>query len=166
MILAIDPGSTRSGWVLYDPDNKTILDSGITDNEKFVRELGVFEVPQVAVIEKVEHYGTGMPVGADIFDTVEWSGQFKRKLLDQSDGNCKIVSMPRRTVKLHLCESVRAKDKNVRQAIIDRFPATGDPKGKRPRQIGTKKKPGPLYGIKTHEWSALALAVTFAESEG
>ena len=65
-------------------------------------------------------------------------------------------------VKLHLCKDSRAKDANIRQALLDRFPATGG--GKTP-QIGTKAQPGPLYGIKSHLWAALGVAVTFADKQ-
>lgn len=60
----------------------------------------------------------------------------------------------RRDIKLHLCNSVRAKDANIRQALIDRY-------GGKEKAIGKKKSPGPLYGIKSHMWAALALAVTY-----
>ena len=60
----------------------------------------------------------------------------------------------RKDVKLHLCGSPRAKDSNIRQALIDRF---GPGKEK---AIGLKKTPGPLYGVKSHVWAALAVAVT------
>ena len=59
---------------------------------------------------------------------------------------------------MHLCGSAKAKDSNIRQAIIDRY--GGDPK----RCIGTKKAPGPLYGISADQWAALALALTAAEN--
>jgi len=32
--------------------------------------------------------------------------------------------------------------------------------------VGTKKAPGPLYGVKTHMWSALAVAVVAAGRTG
>ena len=51
-------------------------------------------------------------------------------------------------IKVHLCESARAKDGNVRQALIDRIGAQG-----------TKKKPGPTYGVSKDVWAALAVAV-------
>jgi len=63
---------------------------------------------------------------------------------------------------MHLCKNNRAKDANIRQALLDRFPATGG--GKAP-QIGTKKQPGPLYGVTSHLWSALAVAVTWADTQ-
>jgi hypothetical protein len=76
--------------------------------------------------------------------------------------------VPRRYVKIALCGKTTFRDpttgslkgigdKHVRQAILDRFPGTGG--GKTP-QIGTKKQPGPLYGVKGHMWAALAVALT------
>ena len=48
-------------------------------------------------------------------------------------------------------------DPNVRQAIIDLFPPTG---GGKCAQIGTKGQPGPLYGVSSHAWPALGVALT------
>jgi len=47
-----------------------------------------------------------------------------------------------------LCGSVRAKDSNIRQALIDRV----GPQGK-------KHSPGPTYGLAKHDWAALAIAI-------
>jgi hypothetical protein len=61
-----------------------------------------------------------------------------------------VSRIPRLKVKLHLCHDSRAKDANIRAALIDRF---GKP--------GTKKNPGALYGVTRDLWSALAVAITF-----
>lgn len=95
------------------------------------------------VIEKVACYG--MPVGEEVFETVFWSGRFA-----QAYGAERTHQMPRIEVKSHLCHNSRAKDANIRQALIDRF---GKP--------GTKKHPGTLYGITGDLWAALAVAVTW-----
>jgi hypothetical protein len=63
----------------------------------------------------------------------------------------------RRDVKVLLCNSSKAKDSNVRQALLDLFPRSG---GGATPQIGTKSQPGPLYGVSTHAWPALGVAVT------
>jgi len=57
---------------------------------------------------------------------------------------------------MHICGSARAKDQNIRQALIDRY-------GGKETAIGKKQNPGPLYGIKADEWQALGLAITFLE---
>jgi len=61
----------------------------------------------------------------------------------------------RRAVKLHLCGSARAKDANIRQALIDRYGGSA--------AIGRKAAPGPLYGVSKDVWSALAIAVTYQQ---
>jgi hypothetical protein len=57
---------------------------------------------------------------------------------------------------MHLCGNARAKDANVRQALLDLY---GD--GTRQTACGVKSKPGPLYGIKKDEWAALAVGLTY-----
>ncbi len=102
--------------------------------------------PDVVVIEKVESYG--MAVGAEVFDTVLWAGRFA-----EAAHRVPVVMLPRRAVKLALCADSRAKDANIRQALIDRFGGSA--------AIGRKAAPGPLYGISRDVWSALAIAVTY-----
>lgn len=53
----------------------------------------------------------------------------------------------RRDIKIHLCGTVKAKDGNIRQALIDKHGAPG-----------TKKSKGPTYGVSGHLWAALAVA--------
>lgn len=153
-ILGIDPGTTESAWVIYDTEAKDLIDFAIQDNQE-VREAVDLLCYELIVIEMIGSYG--MPVGAEVFETCIWIGRFIEAcglpwhLLKRGD------------IKLQLCNSRRAKDANVRQALLDRFPATGG--GKTP-QVGTKKQPGPLYGMKSHLWSALAVAVAWWEVNG
>jgi hypothetical protein len=49
---------------------------------------------------------------------------------------------------------VRATDANIRASLIDRYGPGKD------SAIGSKRSPGPLYGLKGDEWSALAVALT------
>lgn len=149
-IFAIDPGPQQSAYALLS--NGQVELCGIQDNSLIPHALNTAMCANaILAIEWVECYG--MKVGKDVFETVYWIGRFD----ELCDGG--LVRVPRRSVKLYLCDSMRAKDANVRQALIDRFPATGG--GKTP-QIGTKKQPGPLFGVKSHIWSALAVAVTVA----
>jgi hypothetical protein len=115
-----------------------------------LERLGM-ESGMTVAIEMIASYG--MPVGREVFETCVWIGRFQQAL--ESPGTAELVY--RKDVKLHLCGSPRAKDGNVRQALIDLFPATGG--GKTP-QIGTKKQPGPLYGMSSHAWAALGVAIT------
>lgn len=143
-ILAIDPGTTQSAWLRYDGSRPQGF--GITANDVLVKALRSGGLPDVVVIEKVESYG--MAVGAEVFDTVWWAGRFA-----EAASRVAVVMLPRRTVKLALCGDSRAKDANIRQALIDRFGGSA--------AVGRKAAPGPLYGISRDVWSALAIAVTY-----
>jgi hypothetical protein len=94
------------------------------------------------VIEMVASYG--MPVGKEIFETVLAIGQ----MVEAWRGQHTLIY--RKDVKMHLCGSMKAKDSNIRQALIDRH---GEP--------GTKNSPGATYGISKDVWSALAVATTY-----
>jgi len=155
VVLAIDPGPEQSAWVLWD--GSIVTRHGKQSNE-WLRDgliTSRFGYPAAIVIEEIASYG--MPVGAEVFETVRWSGRFE-ECAESYPGVVTIAFVPRRDVKLHLCGQVRAKDSNVRQAIIDRF-------GGKEKAIGRKASPGPLYGIKADCWQALALALTFADSQ-
>jgi hypothetical protein len=64
-----------------------------------------------------------MPVGAEVFETIYWSGRFAEAYGVEHDAR-----ITRIDVKMHLCHSPRAKDGNVRQALIDRFGKPGTKK--------------------------------------
>ena len=155
ILLAIDPGPEKSAWLDYDTDAKQVVAAGIQENDMVLNLCD--RAPKhchYLAIEMIASYG--MAVGASTFETCVWIGRFI-----QAFGMCDYDLAYRKDIKLHLCGSLRAKDANVRQALIDRFPATGG--GKTP-QVGTKKQPGPLHGIKSHLWSALAVAVYWADT--
>jgi len=152
IIMAIDPGNERSAWVLYDSEDQKIKGCGIEPNSERLRRLQYNMGADVLAMEMVACYGMG--VGQSVFETCVWIGRFIQKW----PGAWRYIY--RLDVKMALCHDSRAKDANIRQAIIDRFPATGG--GKCP-QIGTKAKPGPLYGVSKDMWAALAVALTAAE---
>lgn len=143
-VLAIDPGNEVSAFLLYE--NGNILQFGIEENSELLTALAEIEADHLA-IEMVASYG--MAVGKTVFDTVFWIGRFVQKWPGI------FTRVYRKDVKIHLCNSMRAKDGNIRQALIDRF---GPP--------GTKANKGGTYGISKDVWSALAIAVTFADRCG
>lgn len=146
LILAIDPGTSESAWLLMDSIGPTGF--GIEPNEKLLSDLRsrLFPDPDVVAIEKVQSFG--MPVGAEVFETVRWAGRF-----EEACRPLPVILVPRRAVKLALCGDSRAKDANIRQALVDRFGGSA--------AVGRKADPGPLYGIHRDVWSALAIAVTY-----
>ncbi|WP_019652248.1 hypothetical protein [Variovorax atrisoli] len=156
IILALDPGTTQTGFVRYD--GARVAESGVMQNSDmllFLQNDARLEAQHLA-IEMIASYG--MAVGREVFETCRWIGRFQQAW--HSPDSVEFVY--RREVKLHLCGTSKAKDANVRQALIDLFPATGG--GKTP-QIGTKGQPGPLYGVSSHAWPALGVAMTVMHRE-
>lgn len=158
-LLAIDPGPTESAWVELRDGRPVAFAKEANDAVLRCIESCPSEFLAVEMIA-----GYGMPVGAEVFDTAVWAGRFMQRWLDGRQGQGgvdwtedTIVRVYRKAVKLHLCGSTRAKDPNVRQALIDRYGP-----GK-PAAIGLKASPGPLYGVSGDVWAALAVAVTAAD---
>lgn len=148
-ILGIDPGNEESGWCLYHTDG-AVFGSGVKPNEIMLEEIRHSAADALA-IERIASYG--MAVGREVFETCEWVGEFRGVWRLR----CKSAHLIyRKDVKMHLCGSPRAKDANIRQALIDLF-------GGKERAVGRKASPGPLYGIKSHAWPALGVAVTAAQ---
>lgn len=157
MIVAIDPGNEQSAYVLLDGDR--VVEHDKLDNAEMLQRIDRLSRASKnnCVVEMVASYG--MAVGREVFETVYWIGRF----CERWDSDCVAMlrntaqRLVRRDVKMHLCGNNAAKDANLRAALLDRFGP-----GKE-RAVGTKKQPGPLYGISGDEWQALALAVTFRD---
>lgn len=148
--LAIDPGTHRSAWVLFE-DREPFL-FGFDSNDEVVAMcdwLSIRNDPDrfTVVIEKVESFG--MAVGAEVFETVRWAGRF-----EQAAQPAPVVRIGRKAVKMALCGSPRAKDPNIRQAVIDRFGG-----------VAATKKGGVLHGMARDVWAAAAVGLTYLETK-
>lgn len=154
-ILAIDPGNTESAYCLIDADRRPLWFDKVP-NDDLLRDWTslAYRADEVA-IEMVASYG--MAVGADVFETCVWIGRFIEANRRQS-GRLPLL-VKRHPVKLHHCHSAKAKDSNIRQALVDRF-APGQPN----RGKGTKADPGWFYGFRADVWQAYALAVYVADT--
>lgn len=148
-LYAIDPGTEQSALVWINASGS--VHGQMWSNDALVMALRGSTVPHPAhlVIEQIESFG--MPVGAEVFETAFWSGRFAEAWRQQGL-TCSFSRIGRKAVKLALCGTVKAKDANIRQALIDRF---GGP--------SCIKKGGPLHGIKSHLWAALAVAVAYQD---
>jgi hypothetical protein len=154
MIVAIDPGPVMSAYVVWN--GKDILDKGLVPNKKLLEILACMprNIPGIKeggvecmAIEMIASYG--MAVGASVFNTCVWIGRFIERW---DDTHCVVY---RKHVKMHLCLNMRAKDTNIKQALIDRFAPDASNHGK-----GTKDNPSMFYGFKKDIWAAMAVAVT------
>ncbi len=152
MILAIDPGNIESGYVILN-DDLSVRRKGKVINEEMlniIKSACYYKKVDVA-IEMVASYG--MAVGSTVFDTCVWIGRFVEKA---NQWNTEVTYIYRKDEKMNLCGSMKAKDSNIVQALIDRFAPNTPNKGK-----GTKKEPGWFYGFKKDIWQAYAVAVTY-----
>lgn len=140
-ILAIDPGPMQSAFVVWD--GTKLWEQNIVPNDKM--KLVIWANNSICEAVAVEHLQCfGMAVGKEVFETAYWIGDFRARCVDT-----KFMRIYRGEVKMHLCNSMRAKDGNIRQVLLDRFGVKG-----------TKKNPGFFYGFKADMWSAFAVAVT------
>jgi hypothetical protein len=151
-VMAIDPGPRESAWLIYDLVEKRPFLWAKDENETVLKIVNDrrYDIPLLAM-EMVASYG--MAVGAAVFETCVWIGRFVER---RQPGEHRMIY--RADVKLHLTHSRKSKDTNVRQAILDRYGST------RELAIGRKATPGPLYGMSGDCWSALAVAITAAET--
>lgn len=161
-ILGIDPGNIHSAYVVYDTDAHALLSKGRVENSELSSHVmhgggGVHQADYMA-IEYM--HSMGMPQSQEVLDTHFYAGRLVQMWVASRDGLTSGEDwwpIKRREVKLTICGHPRAKDKNIRQAVLDMFPASG---GGKIKQVGTKKEPGPLYGVSNDMWSALAIAIT------
>ena len=146
MILAIDPGSEQSAYAILDKQLKPVK-FGIVKNAEMVAICAVLSnKPEYELaIEMFASYG--MSVGESVFETVFWIGRFWEAFTDYRK-----TKVYRKDVKMNLCHSMKAKDGNIRQALIDRF-----------GPVGVKKNPGWFYGVSKDVWQAIAVGVTYAD---
>lgn len=147
MVIAVDPGYRQSAFVVYD--GAKVIAHGIKDNEVFLGDLGIVRYEATLVLEEMQLFTSNYGVGKEIFDSVFWSGRFAQAWSPRP-----FDRILRSKVRAHL-QASKGGDAAVRQALIDRFGPYKEV------AIGKKASPGPLYGIRADEWSALAVAVTW-----
>lgn len=153
-ILGIDTGSEETGICLIEATtfkpivfgkipNVNMFDWFNQNNDK------INEENCIVAYEQFKNYG--MPIGDSTIKSIEWNGRFLQHLEDVYNIK-QWHPVMRVEEKINICGSIKAKDSNIRQALINRF-----------GEVGTKKKPGFFYGFKKDIWSAFAVAVTFID---
>lgn len=152
MIISIDSGNTESAYCLINAEDYKPVEFGKVNNEDLRRILNDIlqrhDVYAVA-LEMVASYG--MPVGASVFETCVWIGRFYEICIPYVGT---VDYIYRKEEKMNLCHSMKAKDSNIRQALIDRF-----------GEVGTKKNQGWFYGFKNDVWAAYAVGVTWLDKQ-
>ena len=145
-IIGIDPGPEKSGVVVWDGQKR--YHASHLDNVKVLERLHS-DYKTMLAIEMVAHYGKGMAVGRDIFESVRWIGRFEQAFRSEPSWPVRLVY--NNELRLHFCDDTRAKGSNIRLALKDRFGPNGTP-----------KNPGPsidMRGQPDHVWMAFGVAV-------
>lgn len=154
-ILAIDPGNIESGYAVIKMPDFKLLSFGKVKNEDLLSTLDdlfiVGKTIDAVAVEMVASYG--MAVGKSVFDTCVWIGRFVQAFNDEG-----VDFVYRKDEKMCLCGSMKAKDGNIRQALIDRYAKHDFKNGK-----GVKKNPDTFYGVSKDVWQAIAVGVTYYE---
>lgn len=152
-VFAIDPGNIDSAYCIIDVDSRQPIEFAKIENRELAERLAKFGCYD-CVIERIASYG--MAVGRDVFETCEWVGRYSQIA---EDSEKRVSYIYRKEEKLHICGDPRAKDANIRRALIDRF-AKHDLKNGR----GTKDNPDWFYGFKADCWAAYAVGLTWIET--
>lgn len=162
-ILAIDPGTYESGWVLVCGKNGfasdgSLLRYGKAGNDDLVEimlEILLHHRGTRLVIEKTEPHRA---VNREILRTVWWEGVFSG-IYDQSEHSSAVFRIPRKDVRVSICGIGNANDAMIRDAMLEHF-----------GPIGKKGSEGPLYGMKQIKgskndiFSAMAIAKTLYDN--
>lgn len=151
IVMAIDPGNIESAYCAINKETLEPLWIGKVENRELASILKKGIAYDEFVIERVQSYG--MAVGRSVFQTCEWTGRFVQIA---SDTGVPVSYVHRKDEKLHICGDSRAKDTNIRMALIDRFAKTANGKG-------SKKSPDFFYGFKADIWAAYACGITYIE---
>lgn len=160
-ILAIDPGSQQSAWLLYDTSAARPLRFAKERNEELrdhLRwELGDDHLnADVVVIETIEPRGERLY--RQVVEMLQWAGRFAEAARPMH-----VEWLSREAIKGRLCppgggRKGAAKDSDVWGALCERFGGEPDV------AVGRKAAPGPLYGIHSDCRAALAVAVAWEEA--
>jgi len=136
-IIGVDPGNKETAIVVLD--NGRIIGHYYHPNETCLQIIkGWANADCHIYCEMIASYG--MAVGKSVFETCLFIG----KIL-QVAPQTKLIT--RNVVKNAICHSSKAKDANIRQALIDIY-----------GEVGTKKNPGGTFGMSGDKWAALAVA--------
>jgi hypothetical protein len=143
MLIAIDPGTWDSGVVQLDSAGQ-IVAAAQMDNEHVLRLIAE-AAPGTELVIEMLHFQS-KAVGFDVMESLVWIGRFMERAAHLS------VYRIRRDDLRYFWDASADADGTIREAMISEL-------GGKELAIGTKKRPGPLFGASKHCYQALALAL-------
>lgn len=152
--LGIDPGTTHSGVVVWADDERRVLYADNVENYELRKNFGPLLVqyaPYLCVLETLSP--RGMALGNSTFQTLVWVGRFI-EVAWRYDVTAKL--MTRDEIKRELLgrTNVPSADSKIVQLLKDEV-----------GEKGTKKAPGPTYGVSKHAWQALGAVWAYRQRE-
>lgn len=183
-ILGIDPSNKASAYCLVELPSLKPIEFGFMEADEMLNYIEQLPNTYIGVhlaIEGMENLG--MAVGKTVFDTCMLVGRLLERgylagrlneetYYDEDEDiygdlyetswtvggndyeNIKLIY--RKQEKMNLCGTMRSKDKDIRQALVERF-APSTPNGGK----GSKADQGWFYGFRADIWSAYAVATTY-----
>jgi hypothetical protein len=152
-ILALDVGTDSSGYCLMGRNNYIPYEFGKVDNNTLLNSIVKMWLYDALVYEEFQSYG--MAIGKSTITSITWNGRF---IQAADERHIPFYPLYRLEEKLNLCGTAKAKDANLRQAMIDRFAKFDFKNGK-----GTKANQDWFYGFSKDAWSAAIIGVTFID---
>ena len=158
--LAADPGTFKTGYVVFDPHAQAVIDAGWCENDDFFAVIETLGYHDRFIQETFA--AMGMPTGESSLETVRWEGRFIQHA--KASRGITVDRITRREIKLTLCGTSRAKDQNVRAALINLYASDWAAIG---NGLGVKSNPSPLAklrackGAAAHTFAALAVATAW-----
>ncbi len=151
LILAVDPGSVTHGVVLYNAPalRLTWVDKAATTEAvcERMRDLWTAGVPFRLAVERVS---AQQHAANSLLRTAEHGGWL---MCEGAAVGAPSMWMTRSQVLTELHVSGGSRDAQVRARMIELHG------GSKESAVGTKREPGPLYGVTSHAWQALGVAV-------
>lgn len=152
IVLALDVGTTQTGYCFIDESSLKPLRFGKINNEKIYGEIHILanmECNSRIAIEQFAHYGKSNPVGATTIEAITWNGKFIR---EAEQLGIPYEYVYRKEEKMLIVGSMKCGDTEIRHALIDRFAKTKSGKG-------TQKNPDYFYGFADDVWSAYCVGL-------
>jgi hypothetical protein len=155
IIVGIDPGTIASGVATVDASSYPPLPMALCADAQLDDLLTLVLGANWVVVETVTN--RGHLIGQSTLETYRVACHIERRCMDRG---IDVVLVRPATWRADITGMVNATPAKIgaciREIYTDAGMTTGG--GARPT-IGTMKKPGPLYGIRSHAWDALGVAL-------
>ena len=160
-ILGIDPGTTQSGYVIYDAKENIPIKADKVDNQEIlylILDLSIISPQSVDVV--IERFAPQSNIGMSTVTSIHWAGRFYECAVEHY---FPVYRIYRRDIKKHLLgkfdKSKGSADSQIRKELVKRFAKFDFKNGK-----GSKDNPDTLYGFSHSDtYSALAVIVAYLD---